>query len=139
MPVKVDGTTVRGYKLEQFADAFARALPVTRVTGVTSQLTSQNTGNASDRQSVTGVTSESASQAGSNASNAYPVEQSLGDGLRSDSARFPRLGEPGLEKALLAAVDAGHITQQEALEQYELHKLILRTTAAEDINGSGEA
>jgi hypothetical protein len=32
MPVKVEGETVRGYKVEQFADAFSRALSVTSVT-----------------------------------------------------------------------------------------------------------
>jgi hypothetical protein len=54
MPVKVEGDAVRGYKVEQFADAFARALSVTGVTSVTSQSASQRGGNAS------------------NASNAYP-------------------------------------------------------------------
>jgi hypothetical protein len=46
MPVKVDGETVRGYKVEQFADAFSRVLGVTGVTGVTSQAGSQAKGNA---------------------------------------------------------------------------------------------
>ena len=54
MPVRVDGETVRGYKVEQFADAFARVLGVTGVTGVTSLSASQEGSNAS------------------NASNAYP-------------------------------------------------------------------
>jgi hypothetical protein len=53
MPVKVEGVTVRGYKVEQFKDAFARlALP--GVTGVTSAWLSQkevtlgSTGNTQD-------------------------------------------------------------------------------------------
>jgi hypothetical protein len=54
MPVKVEGSTVRGYKVEQFSDAFARVLGVTSVTSVTSQSASRKEGNAS------------------NASNAYP-------------------------------------------------------------------
>jgi hypothetical protein len=66
MPVKVDGETVRGYKSEQFADAFSRALGVTSVTGVTSQSASQAEGNAG------------------NASNAYPTEaESLDPGTAS--------------------------------------------------------
>lgn len=57
LPVRVEGETVRGYKAEQFADAFARALTVTGVTGVTPQSASQNGSNAS------------------NARNAYPSER----------------------------------------------------------------
>jgi hypothetical protein len=45
MTVKVDGEVVRGYKIEQFADAFARVLGVT---SVTSDLPSQAEGNASN-------------------------------------------------------------------------------------------
>jgi hypothetical protein len=36
MPVRVEGKTVRGYKAEQFAEAFRRVLGVTSVTSVTS-------------------------------------------------------------------------------------------------------
>lgn len=46
MPVRVDGETVRGYKAEQFADAYARVVAVTGVTGVTSQASSDAGGNA---------------------------------------------------------------------------------------------
>jgi Protein of unknown function (DUF3631) len=94
MPVKVDGETVRGYKVEQFSDAFARALSVTGVTSVTSQTASQKEGNAS------------------NASNAYPV----------NGAPLP--GDEGFDDFMLSAVQAGHVTQQEAAERYELHKQI---------------
>jgi hypothetical protein len=59
MPVKVDGETVRGYKVEQFADAFSRTLGVTSVTGVTSKTASHAGGNAG------------------NAGNAYPTERLL--------------------------------------------------------------
>jgi hypothetical protein len=68
LPVRVDGETVRGYKAEQFADAFARALGVTGVTGVTPQSASQNGSNAR------------------NASNAYPPDEPLDDWL-DDLAR----------------------------------------------------
>jgi hypothetical protein len=48
MPVRVDGETVRGYKVEQFAEAFARVLGVTGVTGVTSRSTGQAGNNGSN-------------------------------------------------------------------------------------------
>jgi hypothetical protein len=96
-----NGESARGYKAAQFADAFARVLPSSSV--------------RSDRS----VRSKSASEAGSNASNAYP-----------SGAAFPVLRDDGLEDALLAAVEAGHITQSEALEQYELHKLVVRARTA---------
>ena len=68
MPVKAEGKTVRGYKVEQFSDAFAQlALP-----------------------GVTGVTPEAQSQAGSNARNASNASQrQLGESVRR------RLGEDG--------------------------------------------
>jgi hypothetical protein len=40
------------------------------------------------------------------------------------SGGFPLLGDDGLDLALLAAVDAGHITHDEGVGQYELSKLI---------------
>jgi hypothetical protein len=52
------------------------------------------------------------------------------DDIHFDTPRFPRLGQEGLEEALLAAVEAGQITQTEAHEQYELHKLIRAARAA---------
>lgn len=48
LPVRVDGETVRGYKAEQFADAFARAFGVTSVTRVTAQSASHAERNASN-------------------------------------------------------------------------------------------
>jgi len=59
MPVRVDGETVRGYKREQFADAFSRVLGVAGVTSVTSESGSQAGGNAS------------------NARNAYPAGEAV--------------------------------------------------------------
>lgn len=56
MPVKAEGKTVRGYKVEQFSDAFAQ-LALSSVT------------------CVTGVTPEAQSQAGSNACNASTRQQ----------------------------------------------------------------
>jgi hypothetical protein len=41
MPVRAEGEVVKGYKVEQFADAFHRVLGVTWVTGVTSESSSE--------------------------------------------------------------------------------------------------
>ncbi len=101
MPVWVEGKTGRGYKREQFADAFARALGVRSVSSVSSESASQNGPNAP------------------NAPNAYPSERG-----------FALLGDEGLPTALLAAVDAGHITPDEAAGQYELHKAITEARSA---------
>ncbi len=114
MPVRVEGETVRGYKAEQFADAFARAL------------------------GVTGVTSQSASQKGSNASNAgnaYPAETpvepdpdaDLDFGIESSAPPFPILGDPGYVDLLEAAFKNGHLTDSEAARRYRLHKAIARS------------
>ena len=93
MPVKVDGETVRGYKVEQFADAFARALGVTGVTSVTSKASSQAGGNAG------------------NAGNAYP-------------SRPPLLGDAMYPVYLADKVKEGHLTHEEAQQQYAHHRLV---------------
>ena len=83
MPVRVDGETARGYKVEQFADAFARALSVTGVTSVTSNAASQAGGNAR------------------NASNGYPAEACLGDEMfpivLANAVRDGHITEPEAE------------------------------------------
>jgi Protein of unknown function (DUF3631) len=108
MPVKVEGSTVRGYKVEQFADAFARVLGVT---SVTSQSASQKEGNAG------------------NAGNAYPVEGVADDDADADidfgfeEAEHPPigLGRDGYLDALEAAFEAGQITETERRETRLLH------------------
>lgn len=55
MSVKVDGKTVRGYKAEQFTEAFSRVLGVTSVTSVTSESLSQAGGNAGNAYHAGGV------------------------------------------------------------------------------------
>lgn len=101
LPVWVDGETARGYKAEQFADAFARVLGVRSVRNVRSESASQKAPNAP------------------NAPNAYP-----------SNGGFPLLGDDGYLDALEAAVNAGHVTQQEAAEAYDAHKVIVRGRAA---------
>ena len=46
MTVKIDGVAVRGYKREQFEDAWERVLGVTRVTSVTPEARSHAGGSA---------------------------------------------------------------------------------------------
>jgi hypothetical protein len=53
--VKVEGQTVRGYKREQFEDAFHRVLGVTGVTSVTSRMAPQAAGNASNAGNAEGA------------------------------------------------------------------------------------
>jgi hypothetical protein len=128
MPVRVDGETVRGYKREQFADAFARALSVTGVTGVTPQTASQKGSNAS------------------NASNAYPVGEGDFDadadidfGGTADvdfdfgdtAPRSPHLGDEGYPAFIAEAAKAGHITEGEFSELIEVHALVASGRAGE--------
>ena len=83
MPVRIDGEPARGYKSEQFSDAYARVVGVTGVTGVTSQARSHAGGNAG------------------NACNASDAEQERDGG--DDPEDHP--GDT-LEGALLAAFPA---------------------------------
>jgi hypothetical protein len=104
MPVKVDGDTVRGYKVEQFADAFARSLSVT---------------------SVTRVTRESASQVGSNVGNA-------GNAGNADHASSDLV--PGDEFYPLLLADTGNngqITEDEFSARHACHKLVERARGAQ--------
>jgi hypothetical protein len=55
MPVKAEGKTVRGYKIEQFTDAFYRVLGVTGVTSVTSKTVNQAEGNADNASNASGA------------------------------------------------------------------------------------
>lgn len=119
MPVKVEGQTVRGYKAEQFADAFHRVLGVTGVTSVTSGSGSQNEvteGNAVTLSPKEGVTGNPASEAGSNASNA---------GNAKGTGEVPQLGDEMFPVLLANAVRGGHITEREAEARYALHRRIV--------------
>jgi hypothetical protein len=84
MPVRVGGETARGYKVEQFADAFTRALSVTGVTGATSNTSSQAGRNAR------------------NAGNGHPLEERLGDEMfpiaLANAVRDGQITEPEAEE-----------------------------------------
>jgi hypothetical protein len=101
MAVKAEGRTVRGYKAEQFAQAFHRVLGVTGVTSVTSRTASEAEGNAG------------------NAGNAqHPGEGT--NGRVPVSPGFPEFGD-----FIDDAFQAGHITEAEWFEQRKVHALLV--------------
>lgn len=91
MPVWVEGETGRGYKVEQFEDAFARVLGVRSVRAVRSESSSGKAPNTP------------------NAPNAYPAE-------RGENGA----GQDRLE-VLRSAFDGGHITEREYRQARLLH------------------
>jgi Protein of unknown function (DUF3631) len=103
MSVKVEGETVRGYKVEQFTDAFSRVLAVTGVTSVTSESSSQAEGNAG------------------NACNALDAGERM---------NLPLLGDEMYPLLLADAVKNGHVTESEAKERYAVHKDVERAREA---------
>jgi hypothetical protein len=97
MSVKVDGETVRGYKLEQFEETWLR-LGVTGVTTATPEPRSDAEGNAG------------------NAGNGYI-------GNRSDSS-MPTPGDEDFVSLLAEAHRNGRLTEAEAEERWRLHRLL---------------
>lgn len=96
MPVKVAGETVRGYKVEQFEDAFAQLA----------------------LRSVTGVTHESQSHAGSNAGNASNAStREQGENGR------PLPGDDGYLPRMFAAFEEGLITEGQWKQAEKAHRV----------------
>ena len=122
--VRAEGGVVRGYKREQFADAFHRHLGVTGVTSVTSLTQSQkgvtecNAVTPSENQAVT---PEPASEAGSNACNACNASGTNGR---------PSLGDPGFPMVLDRAFAAGHITADELTRALDVAAKVARSRQA---------
>jgi hypothetical protein len=101
MPVWVDGATVKGYKAEQFGDAFARVLGV---------------------RGVREVRSDSTSQTAPNPPN--PPNPHHASGL-------PLPGDEGFPELVLApAAKAGEVTNAELAERMAHHELLLRARGA---------
>jgi hypothetical protein len=75
MPVRVGSNTVRGYKVEQFADAFAQLAVegVMSVTSVTSEDSSQSDVTLVTPRQEQALLPDPSIQASSNAGNAYPA------------------------------------------------------------------
>jgi Protein of unknown function (DUF3631) len=99
MPVWSDGKTVKGYKLEQFADAFHRVLGVRGVRTVRS-----------------GMNIDAAPNPPNLPNPPHAVE--------STNGRTPLPGDDDFLDFILAAHRAGHITTAEALECEQTNKLI---------------
>jgi Protein of unknown function (DUF3631) len=102
MPVWVDGKTVKGYKVEQFADAFHRVLGV---------------------RAVRGVRSRSASETAPNRPNPPNPPDAEGSDDR------PLLGDEGYDLALADAARDGLITKYEFDETLAVHRLVERARA----------
>jgi hypothetical protein len=124
MSVYTDGHTVRGYRIEQFSDAFAQL-------GIRSV------------RSVRSVRSEARSEAGSNASdvsNASVVENLKNDPAQEDLDHYrdvlarpipPRLlGDDNFLDHLFAAFQAGQITEAEWHRGDRAHRFLTRGRAA---------
>jgi hypothetical protein len=101
MPVWIDGETGRGYKVEQFADAFSRVLGVRSVRAVRSESTSQNEPNSH------------------NAPNAYHANRAI-----------PLPGDEGFLDFIRSRYRAGHVTREEWLGRVRLHGLIVEAGVA---------
>jgi uncharacterized protein DUF3631 len=100
MPVWTEGQTVRGYKAEQFEEAWVRVLGVRRVRNVRNESPSQKTPNAT------------------NATNA-------GD-TGGATAHIPLLGEEGFLDSVATAHRRGLLRTDEALERERTHNLVIR-------------
>jgi hypothetical protein len=109
MPVWVDGQTVKGYKVEQFADAFARVLAV---------------------REVREVRSEAASQAAPNPPNRPNHNYTNGGGPQAQ----PLLGDPGYPMLLDRAFTEGHITADELRTTLMLNARAARARLHESVD-----
>lgn len=101
MAVKVDRETVRGYKREQFDDAWSRYLPVPGVTA------------------VTGVTPGAADEAAGNAGNAS----------NATNGRLLVPGDGGFLDLIRHAHRDGHLTHDEWLGRVRVHGLVAASTS----------
>jgi hypothetical protein len=97
IPIRRDGEVARGYKAEQFEDAWIRVLGVTRVTG---------------------VTPKSASQAEGNARNACNAQT---------RATAPIIGDQAYLDLLDRAHTSGHVTDRERRKRRRIHFAIRGT------------
>lgn len=112
MAVKVDGETVRGYKREQFEDAWLRYLPQESVTGVTA---------------VTGGSAPEAERNAGNATDAAPGPEAVEGNGRLPDERIDSLFEELFERA---ASDCPPNVRRELVEDAVAHGALKPTTRA---------
>jgi hypothetical protein len=122
MPVWVGGETVKGYKVEQFADAFHRVLGVREVRGVRTGSQSQN--DLTEPNPLTPCEKEAVSpnpapQAAPNSPNP-PNPQATGE-----HERLPIPGEPEFPDFIDDKLQNGHVTEAEWLERRKQHAAVV--------------
>jgi hypothetical protein len=103
MPVWVDGQTVRGYKLDQFSDAYSRVVGVRSVSSVRSEARSHATPNAPNAPNASGA---------GEARNGYPLP-----------------GDEGYLPWLFAKLEADQITEGEWNQLSAVHRKLTEATA----------
>jgi hypothetical protein len=103
LPIWIDGEKARGYKLDQFSDAFLRVL-----------------GGRSGRDGRSGLPSEAAPTA--------PTAPTALDAMAG--ADRPLLGDEMYPLLLAEAGNGDHITEQEFNELHQLHKLVEQARAS---------
>jgi len=111
-----DGTTPKGYLLEQFQDAFSRYLDDAERHNATTRMSK---GIAADSQPPQSADENMRKPASVNGCGGV-ADKSAG----KPSQPYPLLGDDGYDDALEAAFTAGHVTDGETNEAYQLHKIV---------------
>jgi Protein of unknown function (DUF3631) len=129
-----DGSTPKGYKLEQFADAFDRYL--TLEYGL-SRRNNATTGMDTGVEAISKTPQEFFVADGKRGANTH--EQSVVAHVAfwdagHESAPLPRLRDDGFAAFLLERHKAGHLTRREAAERIRLHEFARVTV---DVAGDG--
>jgi hypothetical protein len=119
MPVWVDGETVKGYKVEQFADAFHRVLGVREVREVRSG--SQNQNGLTEPNRLT--PSEKSAVSRDPAQEAAPNPPNPPNPQQTESLPIP--GDPGFPDFIDGNLQNGHLTEAEWLDQRKLHAAVI--------------
>jgi hypothetical protein len=135
MTVKLDGSTVRGYKIEQFFGAFTQ-LGVEGVTGVTSNESSHNavtSGDAGIASQDAGVTADPVKDARSNASNA--ANEPYANGRPNGR---PPVGEDGYLEQLFATFENGQVTAYEWTELSRVHQVLTEASVDDELQAEAE-
>ena len=139
MSVYADGKTVRGYKLEQFGDAWLRVLGVRSVrsvrsgSGIENDLTAANAPNALEDEAVRSNPRTDA------ASNALTPSNAQGTSAKPDGIEtkatpsaddgFTLLGDPSYPDAI-NGLWPNHVTSTELHQLHRLHALVVRSHEA---------
>jgi hypothetical protein len=141
MPVLTGSETVRGYKVEQFEDAFSRVPLLGSVKALDPSTDAGLRTNASDSESVSKRYADSAWIQRPNAPNAPNTHHAEGGATNSDEDtsepdywadhirelglfRRPLPGDPDFPDFVDGRFHAGHLTEEEWLERRQVHALV---------------